>query len=120
MTYLSTTQLTMMRATVAGTFSGTAIIQRKGWTSDGAGGSTADYAAVGTVSCQTTPRQAAPTNEVIAAQLAGRAPYLIIVPYDTDIRDGDQIQADGRMFEVIQALSQDWELELPVVCVEFS
>jgi len=107
-----------MQQTAQGTFAGVAVIKRRVWASDGGGGGTAPYNPIGTVDCHTTPGGNRPTNEEIAAQVAGRAQYLILVPAGTDVRAGDRIQADGREFEVLKALSQDWEIELPVDCVE--
>lgn len=117
---LNSSQIAAMRATLNRSLPGTAIINSRTWVSDGGGGGTADYSASGTAPCRVSPAGQQPLEADIAAQIQGRAVYMITLPADTPVQSQDQIVADGRTFEVLAPLSRDWEISLRVICVEFS
>ncbi|MEY2653479.1 MAG: hypothetical protein RLZZ524_506 [Pseudomonadota bacterium] len=118
MSLLTTAQLEGMRATLERSLPGTAVITRRTWASDGGGGGTAGYSAVGTAPCRLSPSGQTPLEADIASQVQGRAPYMVTLATDTDVQSGDRITTDSRTFEVLKALSRDWEISLRVVCVE--
>lgn len=117
---LTTAQLASCCATLERSLPGTAVITRRTWVSDGGGGNTAGYSAVGTAACRVSPSGQQPTEGELAAQIQGRAPYTITLPHDTDVQNGDRITADSRTFEVLAPLSRDWEISLRVACVELN
>jgi hypothetical protein len=117
---LSTSQIAAMRATLERSLPGTAVITSRAWQSDGGGGGTAGYAPSGTAACRVSPAGQQPIETEIAAQVAGRALYMVTLPANTVITSDNRIEADGREFEVIKPLSRDWEISLRVICVEIS
>lgn len=117
---LSASQIAAMRTTLERSLPGTAVINSRTWVSDGGGGGTAAYAPSGTAACRVSPAGQQPIEADIAAQIQGRAVYMITLPANTPVQSQDQIEADGRTFEVLAPLSRDWEISLRVICVEFS
>ena len=75
-----------MRATAAGSRQGTAIIQREVRVSDGGGGGTVSWVAVGTVSCRVAPIASAGEGEHIEGdRLQPDSEIVFRFPAGTDV-----------------------------------
>lgn len=100
---LSAAELTAMRDIEDDAMPSTAIIERYGLTTDGMGGYTEAWAAVGTVVCDLWPINKRGDREGvgIGGQPIQRADWFITMPYDTDITAKDRVTVDSRTFEVL-------------------
>lgn len=98
---LGTAELAAMRTVEESAMSSTAIIQRYTLTSDGMGGYSEAWAAVGTVACDLWQiNQTSSRERVTGGQPTQMAGWYITVPYDTTITAKDRIAISGRTFEV--------------------
>ena len=99
---LSASELASIRSTRNGFMPDTAIIYRYALTSDGGGGYTESWPAVGTVSCYVWTRSDATDNEAsIGGQPTSRTRWYIEVPYNTTIDARDWIEVNSRTFQVV-------------------
>lgn len=92
--------LAAVRRYVGVSFSGTAVINRPGWISDGMGGGTATFASVGTVAC-TISTDGRPQSGIVGYEQSAVVPYSIDMPHDADVATDDRVVSDGVWYEII-------------------
>ena len=114
---LSAGELAAMRATQAEALPGTAVISRNTPTSDGMGGWTDAWAAVGTVDCRVSPSGSG-AESLIAERITDADAWNITLPYNTDVTAKDRIAIGARRFEVVTVLPKSWETARRVVATE--
>lgn len=100
---LSAAELSAMRDIEEQVMPSTGVIERYGLTSDGMGGFTEAWTAVGTVSCDLWPVNSRGERERVTAgaQPISRADWYITVPFDTDITAKDRMVIESRSFEIV-------------------
>ena len=108
-----------MRSVQSETLPGTAVISRNTPTSDGMGGWTDAWAAIGTVDGRVSPSGGG-SERLIAEQITDDDAWNITLPYNTDVTAKDRITIDSRTFEVVTALPKSWETARRVVATEVS
>lgn len=97
---LSTNELASIRSARNGFMPDTGIIYRYTLTGDGMGGSSEDWAAVGTVSCYVWTRPATDNEIATGGQMTSRTRWYIEIPYNTTIDAKDWIEVNSRTFQV--------------------
>lgn len=113
-----------MRAMQEEWLPGTAVIQTNVPASDGAGGFEASWSASGTVPCRVSYQamgSGARGGEVeLGAAIRDVAPWIVTLPYDTDVSTADRLViAGGRVFEVVAvAASVTIQTAVRCACVE--
>jgi len=112
----STNDLAKIRAEREKLFSETVYVQRLTRTSDEAGGSSEVWATVATVSGNLV--QSGGNERVIADRIGAVLTYTASLPYDTDVRQGDQLQINGRQYKIETELDRSEKTALRVICVE--
>lgn len=115
---LSAAELSAMRATQGSALPGTAVISRNSPTSDGMGGWTDAWAAVGTVDGRLAPASESGAERLVAERITEEDAWVITVPYDTDVTAKDRVQIESRTFEVVSPLPRSWTTALRVVATE--
>ena len=118
MPLLSAGELTAMRSEQSGTLPGTAVISRNSPTSDGMGGWTDAWAAVGTVLGRLAPASASGAERMVADRITGEDAWVITLPQGTDVTERDRVVIDSRTFEVVTPLAHSWETARRVVATE--
>jgi SPP1 family predicted phage head-tail adaptor len=104
---LTQSELTDFRAQQLAAMPGSAIIYRASLASDGMGGQTETWAAIGTVAARLYPTQGYSSNERLAgAQDTSMTRWWLSMPYDTDATAADVVKVDGRVFK-IQEVNND-------------
>lgn len=118
---LSAADLTAMKTTLDASLPDTATVYRLTRTSDGAGGYTEAWNAVGSaVACRISPGGTGAEREV-ASRLAAVAPWVITLPAATDVTTKDQLRTTSRTFQVLAVLAvRSWEISRRVVCQEIA
>lgn len=119
MPLLSAVELTAMRAVQSDTLPDTAVISRNTPTSDGMGGWTDAWAAVGTVDGRLAPSGGG-AESLMAERITDTDAWNITLPYGTDVTAKDRVSIDGRSFEVVTVLPKSWETARRVVATEVS
>jgi hypothetical protein len=116
---LSTLELSMMRHEAEHFMPGTAVIWRPTESSDGQGGITLTYAAVGTTDCRLSPASMG-REQVIAEKLTAIAPWMITLTQGTTVVESDRIIISGAgTFEVAAVLSaRSYEVHRRILCTE--
>lgn len=76
-------------------------IQRATTAADVYGHAVETWETVATVGCRILPLQRT-RESLIAEQEKGRTFYTLVVPYNTDLRDGDRVVSGGVTYQVIQ------------------
>jgi head-tail adaptor len=97
---LTASDLTAMRATLGASLPGTAIIQRSTQASDGMGGVTDAWAAVGTVSARVSPSGMG-LDDLVGGEAVNVTPWVVTVPHGTSVTDRDRLAVEGQTFEVV-------------------
>ncbi|MDQ5960159.1 MAG: Head-tail adaptor protein [Pseudomonadota bacterium] len=115
---LSASELAAMRATQAEALPGTAVISRNSPTSDGMGGWTDAWVAVGTVDARLAAAQESGAERLIADRIVGLDAWIITTPQGTDVTERDRVVIDSRTFEVVTVLPWSWETARRVVATE--
>lgn len=92
--------LRRIRSTVDGLLPGTAIIQRSERQSDGSGGFTESWSAVGTVACHLLIDRSS-SEDAVSGRIRLFSGYSILLPVGTDVRSADRIVANDATFEVV-------------------
>ena len=101
MPLLSAAQLLSMQTTQDSALPGTAVIYSAGTVTDGMGGYTETWNAVGTADGRLRPIISRGDNEyVTGSQVAVVADWFVTMPIDTDITAKDRIRIGGRALEV--------------------
>lgn len=119
MPLLSAGELTAMRAVQSDTLPDTAVISRNTPTSDGMGGWTDAWAAIGTVDCRVSPAGGG-AESLMAERITDTDAWNITLPYNTDVTAKDRVAIGSRTFEVVTALPKSWETARRVVATEVS
>lgn len=115
---LTAAELAEMRSVQAEAMAGTCVVTRRTLASDGAGGYTETWAAVGTVAGRVWPATESGAERLIADRITETDAWVITVPQGTDVLAKDRITEGGRTFEVVTALVHTWETARRVVAVE--
>lgn len=112
-------ELAAMRADMVVTMAETVVIQRASRASDGAGGGSLAWLAVGTVPGHTTPELTG-TERQIADRLSSVMPWMVNVPALTDVQPRDQLIVDGQQtFRVLVVFApRTWEIHRRTLCEE--
>ena len=118
MPLLSAGELSAMRTVQNETLPGTAVISRNSPTSDGMGGWTDAWAAVGTVDGRVAPASESGAERLVAERITAEDAWVITLPHDTDVTARDRIVIDSRTFEVVAPLPHSWTTALRVVATE--
>jgi len=84
--FFSAADLTELRAVADSAMAGTLVIRRQARSSNGMGGFSTTYPAVGTVICHIWPTRQ-PDEVVSGARVVSRAEWNLGVPFGTDIRE---------------------------------
>lgn len=111
--------LTSMQATLTASLPDTATVYRLTRTSDGAGGYTETWTAVGSaLACRISPAGTGYENAV-GTKLAAVAPWVITLPASSDVTARDQVRTATRTFQVLAVLAvRSWEISRRVICEE--
>lgn len=97
----------------------TAQVQRPTVTDDGAGGSTAAYAAVGgPVPCLLGARNLTASEAPTAGRLGITTLWDVQVPAGTDVRAADRLSISGRTFEVVSLLTGSYPVAVQLTAAE--
>ena len=109
---LTAAEITGMRSTLDESLPGTAVISRATWVSDNQGGSTATWAAAGTVIARISPATARPGVEPVAGGgLVSESDWVGTFPDGTDITVRDRVVWSGATFEVVDLdKPRTWDL----------
>lgn len=89
-----------VRRIVGVSLQGTAVVHRYTWASDGIGGGTATFAAVGTVGCLIAS-DGKPRELLVAGVVKALIPWTVDMPHDADCDEKDRIVSDGHTYEVL-------------------
>lgn len=93
-------ELRRIRATVDNLLPGTAVIERAERQSDGAGGFTETWSAVGTAPCHLLIDRSS-VEDAVSGRIRLVSGYSILLPIATDVRSSDRIVSNGATFEVV-------------------
>lgn len=116
---LSTSDLTAMRATLAGSMPDSVAISRVTSVSDGYGGGTETWATAATVAGRVSPSGYAPDERAVAQRLGNVSSWVITLPALTDVRVTDRLVVGARSFEVKAVLgARSYEVSRRAVCIE--
>jgi Phage head-tail joining protein len=103
MTAFSSQQIAYMRRIMAQFLKDTCALKRLEDTKDELGGSAALYITVNaTLKCRMLPLSDKNNNFVAGQGEQARTYFRLIMPYDTDVQDGDQVEFSGDTYEVQQ------------------
>lgn len=97
---LNASDLSCMRLTAGEAMPGTAIISRTSQTSDGLGGVTDAWVAVGTVSARVSTTGMG-MDSIVGEGVLNVAPWVATLPVGTDITERDRITYQGATYEVV-------------------
>lgn len=109
---LTAAELSRMRDVMEEALPGTAIIQRSTWSSDGGGGGSLSWQAVGTVSSRIAP--AGGGDAVVGARLSPQTTHQATFPWDVDLRHEDRVIIGGGTYMIEMVKERDWELSTRV------
>lgn len=108
---LTASEIARMRATLDQSLPGTAVISRATWTTDNQGGSTATWAAAGTVIARISPASRAGVEPVSGGGLTSESDWVGTFPDGTDITVKDRVTHGGVTFEVVDVdRTRTWDL----------
>lgn len=95
----------------------TATIQRSAAASDGAGGQTLTWNAVGTASCRLAEPRGALRD--VANRLDAQGAWAITFPAATDVRVADRVVVNSKTYQVnFVTAPRSWETHRSALCVE--
>lgn len=98
---LSAAEIDAMRATVVTSLAGSAVIKEPAWVSDGGGGGSTSWVAVGTAACNITPVSSVAEGQVVDGhRLHPNTEYIFTFEYDLEIDDESRIVYEDRSFDV--------------------
>lgn len=98
-TWIPSAELSAVRDAVANVLPDSCIIQRLAETSDGQGGFTQAWAAVGTVDCRLVAKSG--NTRALGGQQNTVGAYTLTVPHDTDIQASDRVVIDSTNYRVL-------------------
>lgn len=96
---LTASDLAGMQTTLGQSLPGTVVIQRSTQSSDGMGGISDAWAAVGTVSARVSPAGMG-LDDLVGGEAVNIAPWVVTVPVGTSVTDRDRITYAGQTFEI--------------------
>lgn len=102
MSFLTSAELTQLRADAADLLPGTCDIVRRTITNDQGHASESTATAVSATPCRLDPASGRSLEGMIADQEKGKAYYMLTVGWNVDLRDGDQISFDSNTYRVVQ------------------
>lgn len=102
MSLISSDDLSYMRDYAESWMPDTCQIEDFARVSDGAGGFTESWSAVGTVACRIDPTQTTEQDVKISGKDTLRSVYLISLPYDCGLTDEHRIVCGGDIYQVLQ------------------
>lgn len=113
---LSASELSAMRDQEEAVMVTSAIIQRYGTASDGMGGFSESWSAVGTVLIDLWPiNQRGISELVLGGQITSENGWFLTMPHGTSVTAKDRVLADGKTFEVtLVPSSSQWQTALRV------
>lgn len=118
---ISTADIAWMRGVQLQAQPGTAVIQRRSDTSDGMGGYTESWAAIGTVTARIMPVSPTQREFVTGSQITSVAKWYITVPGTATVRADDRIVIGSRVYEVTFVPNdQDYRTALHIECVSLN
>jgi len=103
---LGALELSALRRMASSSMVGTAVVYRRAFVSDGAGGQsgTAALTAVGTFDCRAVPRRGEPTVGQFAGRVEARGDWYLYLPHDAawiDRRTDYVVLGSGGTFDVL-------------------
>jgi head-tail adaptor len=98
---LSPAELAGMRSTLTASMPGTVVVMRSTQTSDGMGGVSDAWAAVGTVTARVSPTGAG-LDDIVGGEFTNITPWVVTVPHGSSVTDRDRIAYLGQTFEVMR------------------
>ena len=111
-------EITALRAAMRQGDNTTAVVLRLTQVSDGAGGNTDAYAEAAEYPCSYSPFPITPVERESATQARSMSAWKFIFPAGSDVRPTDRLQADGRLWEVVEAIAGSREIQRAVLCWE--
>lgn len=120
---LTAADLAAMRADQAAWLVGTAVVQTRVPTSDGAGGFDETWAASGTVACRVSYLASQTSigggDQVRGAAVRDIAPWTVTLPHDADVSSSDRLVVEGRVLQVVAvAAATSIQTAVRCACVE--
>lgn len=107
-----------MRAQANDAMPASAVVQRVTLSSDGMGGASEAWAAVGTATARVSPNGAG-SDTLLTGRPLHEAPWVVTLPYGTDVTERDRIVAAGMTLEVVDApTAYSYETCVRVACAE--
>ena len=100
MVMLDSAELATYRDAFNELLSDSCVIQRLVTASDGQGGSTSAWSAVGTALCNVSPLKTASGSPVVGEQVTEVADRIVTLPAETDVRAADQLSIAGSTYTV--------------------
>lgn len=98
---LAANDLVWMRAQQERIQPGTAVISRATLNSDGMGGNTETWGAIGTVTARLYPMAQRSDREMVTGgQIVSKSRWFVTMPNGTDVQPTDRVTMEGRTFEV--------------------
>lgn len=115
---LSDVELSDMRSQQEENMPETVYIQAATETSNGAGGRSQVWATVATTKGRIGDLGKDPQERAIAERLTGVKAYVVTLPVGTAVDEKNQLQINGRQFQVVGAPHKSHQTALRVVCSE--
>lgn len=107
--FLTAAEIASMKTTANLALPDTAVISRASLVSDSAGGFTATWATVDTVSCRVDPPGNIRLDEW-SEKIMDRSVWILSTEAGTDLQDGDQVVTGGVTYLVVGILTRSWEI----------
>lgn len=110
---LTDAEIASMQETAESALPDTGVILRLTRTSDGGGGGTSVYSAVGTVDCRLAPMAPQEYPEQVRGdRIDAERRFTITFPADTEIRTADRVTVAGGTFTVSAVAERgEWDLD---------
>jgi hypothetical protein len=109
---ITAAELAEMRDDLEDSLPDLAVIQTRGFLSDGGGGGTTTWTVAGTVSCRVTPVSSSGEGEAVrGGRVHPDTEYVFTFPYDTAITDTHQVVHAGGTFTATAVRApKSWEI----------
>lgn len=100
---ISSATINRIRQRVLGYLNDTCDIERETATTDDYGYPVKTWATVDSgVACRMLPNAGRDSKGMVAGLEEGRVYFRLIVPHDTTVEDGDRVNLDGVIYEIVQ------------------
>jgi hypothetical protein len=100
MTFLSPSELAQLRSDLTDLLPDTCRIERATITKSGAYDVETWGTAVASVACRVDPDNLRQNEDIVGEREAGITRYIVTVPYNTDVQDGDRLVHGGNTYEI--------------------